>query len=246
MIISSYPFFLKRRMRTLYKQIPNLLTLGNLLCGCLGILSQHVLLSAFLILIGMVFDFLDGFLAKLLHAQSKFGKELDSFADMVTFGVLPAFMLYQMILIIPSEFDNTLKYTALMIPIFSAIRLAKFNIDDQQNHQFIGLPTPACAFLIAMIPLITYYTPIYLPYIPLQHPLFLAGVAVVLSALLVAPIKMFALKFQDFSFKNNALRYVFLIISLILLLIFQFLGGMLVLILYIVLSLIFQNKTKTP
>ena len=151
-------------------QIPNFFTCLNLLCGCLAVISAFegsLTGSAYLIGVALVMDFLDGFMARLLKVSSDLGKQLDSLADMVTFGFAPGIILFKMLnlaLFIGSinqigqvanfHLLNPLAYMALLIPIFSALRLAKFNIDTRQTHSFIGLPTPASALLIASLPLI--------------------------------------------------------------------------------------------
>lgn len=147
--------------------VPNLFTCLNLLCGCMGIVfacNGHMLWSSFLIGIAVVADFLDGFLARLLKAETGFGKQLDSLADMVTFGVLPGIMLYQFISIgfgeyylLPEE-RNTgsllLALTGMLLPLCAALRLAKFNVDTKQSASFLGLPTPAAAIFIGSFPVI--------------------------------------------------------------------------------------------
>lgn len=224
----------------LKKYIPNTITCGNILCGCIGIVLDNPLWMAYLILLGMLLDFADGLAARLLQAYSEMGKQLDSLADMVTFGVLPGIILYQLF---PS--DSMIRYTAFCIPIFSAIRLAKFNIDIRQTNSFIGLPTPSGAFLVASLPLNLTYS--NYPWIisTLYNPLFLTGLSLLISILLVAEIPLFSLKFKDFSFKNNQLRYIFLILSLILFIVFQFLAIPLVISGYVIVSLLTPvNSTK--
>jgi len=161
--------------------IPNLFTCFNLLCGCMGIVfacNGHMLWSSYLIGMAVVADFLDGFLARLLKAESDFGKQLDSLADMVTFGVLPGVMLYQFISIgfgeyylLPEERDTgnfLLALTGMLIPLCAALRLAKFNVDTKQSTSFLGLPTPAAAIFVGSFPVImetqfslNFYFPLY-------------------------------------------------------------------------------------
>ena len=143
------------------RHLPNAMTCGHLLCGCVGIVRvfEHDLITAsYLIFLAALLDFGDGFVARLLKASSAMGKELDSLADMVTFGVLPAFMLFSLI---GQEIDNqsVLPYSAFSIAVFSALRLAKFNIDPRQTDSFIGLPTPANALVVASLPLILAFQP---------------------------------------------------------------------------------------
>ena len=135
--------------------IPNILTLANLFCGILAIkvgFSEHYFLAAFFVVLGAFFDFLDGFAARLLKVQGELGKQLDSFADMVTFGVAPGVVMYSFL----SSFilDSYIPYISFVIPLLSAVRLAKFNIDSNQSDKFIGLPTPANALFFVFIPLV--------------------------------------------------------------------------------------------
>ena len=263
------------------KSIPNFFTLCNLFCGCMSIISAlhfGLLSASYFIFLAGIFDFLDGFVARLLKAHSEIGKQLDSLADMVSFGVAPGMIMFELLTIsgntlspfIPSYtllFQDTNTYVSLFampIPVFSAIRLAKFNIDTRQSNSFIGLPTPANAMLIASLPFIMYkeitsidFTPatqnsfflkffqgdvIHKPEI--LNPIFLIGIAVICSFLLVAPLPLFALKFKNFSWAENKIRYVFLIFSLALLILFQFVGIPLIILLYIILSVINNFATK--
>ncbi len=236
--------------------IPNSLTALNLFCGLLGItfaFNEMLEYSGVMIFIAALFDFLDGLSARLLNARSAIGKELDSLADVVSFGVLPGVMLYQFIVISKYQYYTPLlerdpAYTlmacvGLLVPIFAALRLAKFNTDDTQSKEFIGLPTPAAAIVVAsyalimgfQVPVNMYYPPqggalrismaifyqdtydftvFYLMFEPLTH----IFTSVILCALMVSPIRMFSLKFESFSFKKNKLRYSFLIFSLLLIL----------------------------
>lgn len=234
------------------KHIANLITSLNLLCGCIGIgllFNSDIIGSAYFIFIAAVLDFLDGFIAKQLHAQSAFGKDLDSLADVVSFGVLPGLILFTLLNMCFDEADGWqqyLPYAAFLIPVFSALRLAKFNNDTKQKDNFIGMPTPANAILIASIPFIimqnngdtaNYFTELF------GNPGFLLGLVIILSFLLVSPLPLFSLKFKDFSWKANSFRYIFLIVSILLLLIFQFMAVPVIIAVYIILSLI-QNPGK--
>jgi CDP-diacylglycerol--serine O-phosphatidyltransferase len=200
-----------------------------------------------------IFDFFDGVAARVLHAYSDIGKMLDSLADVVSFGVAPSVILFNLLSTsVHSEFStfsydssgwiiNSIPYSAFLVAIFSAIRLAKFNIDDRQTSSFIGMPTPANAFLIASLPFI------------LKHHEFLQGLLlkiyvlipliIVLSFLLVSEIPMISLKFKNLSYQDNKSRYVLLVLSVIL---FVFLGISAVpaiFLLYIIISLI-DNPQK--
>lgn len=235
------------------KHIPNFLTCCNLFFGCIGIIfsfNQNLEYAAYCIGIAAIFDFLDGFVARLLKVSSPIGKELDSLADCVTFGVLPAFILYQLMILailekatqslvegqLPTATDSYLPYIALLIAVFSALRLAKFNVDTRQSDSFIGVPTPANAILIGSIPLILMNNSTYDTFI--LNPVLLSALAVIMSLLLVAELPLFALKFKSFAFKGNEIRYIFILSSILLLVFLQFLGIPLVILFYILLSVV--------
>ena len=143
-------------MNAIKRNVPNLITLGNLTCGLLSIVlafEGKLEVAAAFIFFGSILDFFDGFASRLLNVSSEIGKQLDSMADMVTFGVAPGIIIYKLI----SESNNHyefLVYAAFILPIFSAIRLAKFNIDSRQTSSFIGLPVPAAAIFIASLPIL--------------------------------------------------------------------------------------------
>lgn len=281
---------------SLKKHIPNAITCGNLLCGCLAIIQTfqgNLVWAAYLVGIAVVLDFFDGFAARALNVTSPIGKDLDSLADLVTFGVVPGLIMYHLIqmsltdmiatdgmkqgwLIYPSSVTDELikndrrlsipesiKYVALIIPVFSAIRLAKFNNDTRQSTSFIGLPTPANALLICSLPLILWLHFDYfylaqdnrvLPLVLLQHhqeivggiilePIRLAILAVVMAILLVVELPLFALKFKTFAWKSNELKYIFIILSIGLLIAFKVIAIPLIIILYLILSLVFYRKS---
>ncbi len=235
------------------KNIPNIITCGNLFCGCLAIVNAfngNLIYAAYLVGIAAILDFFDGFVARLLKVHSEIGKQLDSLADMVTFGVVPGIVLFMMM---SNAIDYhhlytlnyRLSYVAFLIPIFSAIRLAKFNTDSRQNDSFIGVPTPASSILICSLPLIEKFQPQIGNYNMIEfieNPWFLLGLTILLSYLMVAEIPLFALKFKNFEWNNNKLRYSFLIISILLLILFQFIAIPFNLFLYIVLSLIVNKR----
>ncbi|MGB0521494.1 MAG: CDP-diacylglycerol--serine O-phosphatidyltransferase [Flammeovirgaceae bacterium] len=222
------------------KHIPNALTCGNLVCGCFGIdfaYHNNLILAAYMIGIAAVFDFFDGFAARLLKVSSPIGKELDSLADVVSFGVLPGIIMLHLL---QNVHAGAWAYLAYMIPAFSALRLAKFNIDTRQTTSFIGVPTPANAILIGSLPLVMHrYT---LATDLLSWPVLLV-VTIVMSLLLVAELPLFALKFKDYSFQNNRIRYIFLITAVGLLVGLQFAGLPLIIICYILFSVV-DNLTK--
>ncbi|MEQ8242301.1 CDP-diacylglycerol--serine O-phosphatidyltransferase [Fulvivirga sp.] len=216
------------------KHIPNLLTSSNLVCGCLGIIycfQGDLKLAVYLIWIAMLFDFFDGFAARLLKVSSPIGKELDSLADMVTFGVLPAILILQLI---EQHETGPIKYIALLIAVFSALRLAKFNVDDKQQSVFIGLPTPANALFLSSLIFVFERFPAF------NQLYFLVGVAVIFSLLLVAPLELFALKFKNYAWEGNEVRFIFLLLSLISIVFLQFLALPLIILGYILLSFVIK------
>jgi CDP-diacylglycerol--serine O-phosphatidyltransferase len=212
----------------------------------------NLVLAAYLVGLAAIFDFLDGFIARLLNVSSPIGKDLDSLADMVTFGVVPGIVMFQLIKLAVIDYHadycgndlpvyfSYLKYSAFIIPIFSAIRLAKFNNDSRQSDSFIGLPTPANAILICSLPLVLEYGSFDFS----LNPYVFSIISFVLSILLISEIPLFALKFKDFKWKGNEIRYVFLALSLLLLVALQFIGIPLVIILYIVMSVIGNFTSK--
>ena len=240
------------------KHIPNAITCGNLFCGCLAIVAAfkgNLVMTAYLVGIAAVLDFFDGFVARLLKVGGELGKQLDSLADMVTFGVVPGVVMYQMITFSLNAhhinaIDNNLKYLpylGFLITIFSCIRLAKFNIDTRQTNSFIGVPTPANTILICSFPLINKFQEIY-PFFLLTENLWIfIGITILMSYLLIAELPLFAMKFKNFGWPDNKIRYSFLIISVILLILFQFIAIPFIIFLYIVLSIInnMMNKNKT-
>ena len=214
------------------KHIPNLLTLANLSAGCLGLVSAFngdLFTAAYLIWIAAIFDFFDGFAARLLKVSSPIGKELDSLADMVTFGVLPAVIVFNMLGGASGGFVN---YLAFSIAIFSALRLAKFNIDERQTKTFYGIPTPANAFLISGLPFWQLKYPDLI-----SNPLIL-GLSIIMALLLVAPIEMLALKFDNYSLKNNISRYLLILVSVVLIVFFKTLALPIIILFYIFLSVV--------
>lgn len=221
---------------SLQRHIPNLLTIGNLLSGCLGLISifgNYPVEPAYFIWAACVFDFFDGFAARLLKVSSPIGKELDSLADMVSFGVLPAMAMYHWI--DSSGGASWLAYVSQMIAVFSALRLAKFNVDTRQSETFIGVPTPANAlFLTALV-----FLPDSIKSIVFTAPM-LTVITVIFSLLLVAPFELFALKFKDFFWRNNKLRFTFLALSVFLLVLFNAGALPFIILSYVLISLLGQ------
>lgn len=268
-------------MQTIIQQIPNLFTLANLFCGSLAVVyafSLKLEIAGYLIFAGAFFDFIDGLAARLLKVHSELGKQLDSLADVVSFGLAPGIIMFQFISIsqfayfIPIEHRsfNLIAIASLgfLITLFAAYRLAKFNTLKDTSSDFIGLPTPAVAFFVASLPVILvdqvgmniYYPPndmvqavmtigayhfeteiIFADFIFRTYNLI--GIVIVLSLLMISPFKFISLKFKGLGFKQNAYRYIFLLLSLALIvyLFFEsltFFALPLFVILHIVISLI--------
>lgn len=239
------------------KHLPNAITCGNLFCGTLAVIQLFegpLTMACYLVFLAAILDFFDGFAARLLKVASPIGKDLDSLADMVTFGLVPGLLLYKLIaasqLLTPdlmpqfingsnkinlTETTTLTPILALIIPVLSAVRLARFNHDTRQTGSFIGLPTPSLALFVTSGVI----------YISQGHPpaftcntWFLVGVSLMLAALLNAEIPLFALKFKTFGFKNNEIRYVFLFCALSTLLITGLAGISITILLYILFSIV--------
>lgn len=241
-----------------FKQhIPNAITTLNLLSGLISLTltfeGNYVYASIF-IFIAALFDFLDGNAARLLDAHSELGKQLDSLADLVSFGVAPGIMIFQMISTQCTGSCNVLErmhitpYFAMLIPVCSALRLAKFNIDLRQEVNFIGLPTPANAIFFASIPLVLFVQPQLFSLVQLDFlvPFFtntriLTILAVFFSYMLISDFKIFSMKFKSLDWKGNQLRYLFLILSIVLFILFFLSAIPIIIFLYILMSIFFQH-----
>lgn len=220
--------------------IPNMLTLANLLAGAAAIiftLQYHAYETAFwLIIAAAIFDFLDGFAARLLKQTSPLGVQLDSLADDVTFGLAPAMVMFDIYGNSTSYYNiaptimEPLRYVILIIAAFSVLRLAKFNIDTTQSSEFSGLPTPANALLLLSLALLVEqgHVVLYCEQILL--------IAVTTSLLLISPIRMFSLKFKGFGIRNNKLRYGFLLAALALIIFVPTYSILAIIVLYIMVS----------
>lgn len=196
---------------------------------------NNIVISCWLIGIALIFDFFDGFAARLLKVSSPIGRDLDSLADMVTFGLLPSIIIYQLLMqSIPDLMGIWKAYPAFLIAIFSAIRLAKFNNDPRQSDSFIGVPTPAAALLIASLPLIIFSDESWKPLIVNTNNLLI--LTVVMCYLLVSEIKLLALKFRSFGWKGNEARYSLMILTVVLLLLFKVLAVPIIFVAYLALS----------
>ena len=221
------------------RHLPNFLTCCNLLCGCLGIvfvLEGRDIPAAYLVWLAGIFDFFDGFAARMLKVTSPIGKELDSLADVVSFGVLPSVVMYKMI---GASADGTaLPYVAFLIAVFSALRLAKFNVDETQTDSFQGLNTPANTLFITSLPLLYNDVGRWL-----YEPTVLIAITVVSSYLLVSPIRFFAFKFKSFRWEDNQTRFTFLALAVLLLVVLQVAAIPVIILLYILLSLLESTFT---
>lgn len=227
------------------RHIPNALTCANLLSGCIGVVfafKGDLNIAAYAVLLSGIFDFFDGFIARLLHVKSAIGKELDSLADMVSFGVLPGVVMFQ--LLAQSSFSSPyLPYIGFLITIFSALRLAKFNIDTRQTEDFIGLNTPMNTLFIVSLPFIQKDYPGMI-----SSSTLLIAVTVVMSLLLVSEIKIFSLKFGSLDWAGNKIKFIFLLISAVLIAFLKFTAIPFILIIYIFASFLHfgsQKENKT-
>ncbi|MGB1313572.1 CDP-alcohol phosphatidyltransferase family protein [Bizionia paragorgiae] len=239
--------------------IPNFVTLLNLLCGSIAVLfavNNLFVAAAVFVFLGIFFDFFDGLLARKLNVQSEIGLQLDSLADMVTSGLVPGIVMFKLIslsiddsafLTGSTDWNSMLhlgdfKFAPIaligfLVTLGSAYRLAKFNVDEEQQSYFKGLPTPANALLILSLPLIMEFQNNDLINSIILNTWFLIPLAIASCYILNAPVKLFALKFKDWSFKNNAIRYLFILLCVVLLIVLQFAAIPLIILLYILMSL---------
>ncbi len=230
------------------KFIPNILTLLNLFCGCVAVIfatEDDLETAALFVFLGIFFDFFDGFAARLLKVQSELGLQLDSLADMVTSGVVPGVVLFKLLHIASPEWhffeydfaeSSLLPYSGFLVTLGAAYRLAKFNIDEDQAVTFTGLPTPAFTLFVLSLPLIIAYETNDLINSIIVNKWFLLAVVAFGVISMNAPVKLFALKFKNTLFKDNAVRYTFLIFSIILLAVLRFAAIPVIIIFYMLLS----------
>jgi len=251
------------------KQIPNLFTLLNLFFGCLAIVAtlqngiviqygadgsqlvdipEKVVMASVFIGLAAVIDFLDGFVARLMKAASPMGKQLDSLADVVSFGVAPAMILYQFLrLSLAREEDGLNTSIIWLLPAFifacaAAWRLARFNLDGSQSYSFKGMPVPAVGIFVAALPVIYWNVDQKWIVSLLLNQWFLYGVILGLSALMVSSLPLMALKFRDYSIKNNLPKYLLLVLSVLAVVLLKWLAPPLIIVLYVLLSLLFKTK----
>ncbi|WP_419210897.1 CDP-alcohol phosphatidyltransferase family protein [Maribacter sp. X9] len=239
------------------KHIPNFITLLNVFCGCVATVFavlNRLEIAALFVALGIFFDFFDGLAARVLHVKSDLGLQLDSLADMITSGLVPGIVMFQLLAMSQTDgwgdgshfflnegvfqISHILPFMGFVITMASGYRLAKFNIDENQVSSFIGLPTPANALLILSLPLILLYQNNDILNGIILNPWFLIGLTLVSAYLLNCSLPLFALKFKNTSFKDNALRYIFLIISIVLIVTMQFLAIPLIILFYVVSSFI--------
>lgn len=253
------------------KQIPNIFTLLNLFFGCIAIVftlqTQSVLINvnedfsssfnlpeqltyaAVFIFIAAIIDFLDGFVARLFNASSEMGKQLDSLADVVSFGVAPSMILYQLLRFSYMQGEDGLNtsvillFPAFLVACAGAYRLARFNIDNSQSLGFTGVPIPAAGILIASIPLSLHYGSSFVNVYELFiNKWVLYGIIIFVSLLMISKLPMMALKFKNLSLKNNLSKFIIIFFSIIAALILHWLAVPVIFIAYIILSLAFKNK----
>lgn len=226
--------------------IPNLFTLSNLASGLIAIsviFTGDYILAAWLVGASLVFDWLDGFVARLLGVHSELGKQLDSLADVVSFGVVPGFLMFKifkMSYLSGEPVPDFMPYLAFLIPLFSALRLGKFNIDTRQADHFIGMPTPANTIFLFAVGLLALYTDNETLRDVLLHPFFLSVLIIGTSYLLVAELPLMSLKVKNLSWQENKGRYILIIGIILLIALLRFRAVAFIIPLYLLLSLIFK------
>jgi len=253
------------KLEAIKKHIPNIITLLNLLSGIIAVMlavSDRLIEAAAFVLLGIFFDFFDGLVARLLNVQTELGKQLDSLADMVTSGVVPGIVMYQLILKaistnsfnisfteksdtllnIVSKFHSIqfLPFAGLLLPLAAAYRLANFNIDERQTSSFIGLPTPAMTLFILSLPLILAYGDNVMINNLILNKYVLIAITLIFSILMNAEIPLFSLKFKNFSLKNNAIEIFFIAFTLVLIIILKIIVIPVIILCYVLIS-IFKN-----
>lgn len=236
---------MKQLIRNITQHIPNTLTLLNLLCGSLAVLLAirgYIREGAFLVMLGFILDLFDGMAARLLKAQSPIGKELDSLADLISFGLAPAALLFgiQEQLGEGGPFSLSqpagaiiLRLLPFLLPVFAGLRLAKFNIDERQSHQFIGMPTPANGLMVLALPLAIHSQPGSFLTLWLSNDLFVPIYSVIVSYLMVSPLRLYSLKISGFNLNKNKFTFLFLAIALGMIILFGYTGLFLTIPVYI-------------
>ena len=254
------------------KQIPNLFTLLNLFFGCIAIvfalqngidiiyskegeqfikLRENICLASLFIAIAAIVDFLDGFVARALNICSEMGKQLDSLADLVSFGVAPGILLYQFLRMgFIKDSDGIEASILYLIPAFiftcaGAYRLARFNLDTSQAFGFKGVPIPAAGLVVASLPLIYWYGSSDFIYNLILNKWFLYVLIILLSCLMVSKLPIMAMKFKDYGLKNNMPKVILVVIAILSAFLLKWLAVPIIFIAYIILSLLLKNKTTT-
>jgi len=252
------------------KQIPNIFTLLNLICGCVAIvytmqngitiqydaegaqfidLSKKIWMASLFIALAAIVDFLDGFVARLFNASSEMGKQLDSLADLVSFGVAPSMILYQFLRMSYAAAEGGINISIfLLVPAFilaaaGAYRLARYNLNNSQQHGFKGVPIPAVGLLIASLPLIYWNSTNATILNLITNKWFLYLLIIFVSWLMVSRLPLIDLKFKNLSLKSNLSKYILVIFSVLVAAVFHWLAVPIIFIAYIILSLAFKNKT---
>lgn len=225
------------------KHIPNSITLLNLFCGCMAIVFASRLdfeMAFYMVCLGIFFDFFDGFFARLFKVSGPLGLQLDSLADMVTSGVMPGYIMFHLLSNSQHEISASpwIPFLGFIITLGSCYRLAVFNLDTRQTNSFIGLPTPANALFILSLPLVLKYSDSLIVLEIFTNQGVLLAITLFSAYILNAEIPLFSLKIKKFNLKDNALQIVFLVLSFLLLIFFQYLGIPLVIIGYVLLSIV--------
>ena len=247
---------MKQIIRSIVRQIPNTLTLLNLLCGSLAVMlafRDYLLEASILIAAGFLFDLLDGTAARLLKAQSPIGLQLDSLADLITFGLAPAAILFGIQEQVGTEGPFSismptgtliLRLLPFLLTIAAGLRLAKFNIDERQTHQFIGLPTPANGLMVLALPLVLSGQPASFLNTWLANDLFIPVYSVTISYLMISPLRLYSIKIKGLGFQRNKFAFLFIAITLLLLIAFRQTGLFLIVPAYVVFGAIMALAMK--
>lgn len=230
--------------------LANACTLGNLFSGTIGVINlveENYKITALCLLISLGLDFFDGFIARALKSNSNLGAQLDSLADMVTFGVLPGIVMYKSLEVFGNQLLGInlpfeIKYFGLLITLFSCLRLAIFNLDEDQKYYFKGLNTPSNTILIFSL-FYAFLNAGNFVFI-FSNPLVLILITAVSSWLLISPIKMIAMKFKSMKLEDNIPKIVLVLGGILILIIFKIVGIPIVILYYILVSLIFQKQLK--
>ena len=236
------------------KHIPNIFTLGNLLCGTLATVfavSGYFEMTALFVVLGIFLDFFDGFFARIFKVSGELGKQLDSLADMVTSGVVPGIVLF--ILLgnnqqIPYEINTEFKVSmglpliGLLVTLAACYRLAKFNLDTRQSESFIGLPTPAMSLFIVSLPLVQMHSNVDFVKDLIGNNYFLIGITILFSFLMNSEFHLFSLKFKNYGIRENLFKYTLILLSIILLMTVKYLSVPIIIMSYILLSILNNFK----